>query len=185
MLHVTKQIEKTFKPFYYPLMNLFTCKMCKMSVRNFLPIIVIIVNLLLWSGFINPFVLHFLGMDLLKVSFVGQIVPMRHLTIAKSQKNSVLNGSATGGESCSPVLFLRLVSGQLRHYTTSAVLYNSRKASSTFNLNHVTLVSMTLGQKSELQYLNTPWPFTCKLNSAPLAETNYSQLLVAGHEWAS
>ncbi len=59
------------------------------------------------------------------------------------------------------------------------------KAFSPLNLNSVKLVSITLGQKWELQYLNTPRPFTCKLNSAPLAETNYSQLLVAGHEWAS
>lgn len=65
------------------------------------------------------------------------------------------------------------------------VLYNSSDASSGFNLYYVTLISMTLGQKLELQYLNTPWPFTCKLKSDPLAETNYCQLLVAGHEWAS
>lgn len=47
-----------------------------------------------------------------------------------------------------PAPFYKLVSGQLRHYyTTSAVLHKGNKACSTFNLNYVMLISMTLGQK--------------------------------------
>lgn len=133
----------------------------------------------------KPFGLLLNRMTPLEVLCVGQIFPMSHFTVAKKLSLTHKDGSAIWRQSCALLFPLKLISDQLLYYTTSAALKNGAKAPSTFILHSVKLVSITLGQKWELQYLNRPWPFTCKLNSAPLAETNYSQLLVAGHEWAS
>lgn len=134
---------------------------------------------------IKLFRLEFLGMAPLKVfSLWARLFPWGVSLFAKARKDQLLMGQRDEGESCSPVLVLELVSGQLRHYyKTSAGLHNSSKPPPlTFNLNSVKLVSITLGQKWELQYLNRPWPFTCKLNSAPPSR-NKLQPTAGGWTW--
>lgn len=150
----TKKAYFSFKPCYYPLMTkshlshmyIYTCSSIKCLLDVFNPV--------LWTCSVGVECIY--KAIYVIVTWDGSIESLlcrpdcshEASHCCKNQKRSVLTGSARWGESCSPVLFLKLVSGQLRHdYTTSAVLYNSSKAPSTFNLNYVKLVSITLGHK--------------------------------------